>query len=84
MVFWYDLIAPMPPCGVPVTPARGIRAPPGQTSTVTGRTFQIWSQYSAIARSDENVPLRAVFKIDIRVQASVSRHAAPTLCWQST
>ena len=52
--------------------------------TVTGRTFQMSSQYSAIARSDENLPLRAVFRIDIRVHASRSCHAALTRSWQST
>src|SRR5574337_383705 len=46
--------------------------------TVTGCTFQISSQYSSMARSDENLPLRAVFRIDMRVHLSVSCHAAPT------
>jgi hypothetical protein len=41
------------------------------------------SQYSSIARSDENLPLRAVFRIDIRVHAEVSCHAALTRSWHS-
>ena len=35
--------------------------------TVSGQTFQMSSQYSAMARSDENLPLRAVFTMDIFV-----------------
>jgi hypothetical protein len=31
-----------------------------------------------MARSDENLPLRAVFMIDIRVQATMFSHAAWT------
>ena len=46
----------------------GSAAGAGYTFTVTGRTFQMSSQYSAIAQSDENFPLRAVFRIDIRLQ----------------
>jgi hypothetical protein len=30
------------------------------------------AQYSRMVRSDENLPLRAVFKIDMRVQRSGS------------
>ena len=56
---------------------------PGYTLTVTGLTFQMSWQYSTMARSDENLPLRAVFRIDIRVQASVSCQAALTRSWQS-
>ena len=44
--------------------------------TVSGQTFQMSSQYSAMARSDENLPLRAVFRMDILVQDSLSCHAA--------
>ena len=55
-----------------------------QIFTVSGWTFQISSQYSAMARSDENLPLRAVFKMDIFVHASLSCHAALTWSWQST
>jgi hypothetical protein len=65
-------------------------APPGRSSqaahtvTVSGQTFQMSSQYSAMARSDENLPLRAVFRIDIFVHASLSSHAALTCSWQLT
>ena len=52
--------------------------------TVSGQTFQMSSQYSAMARSDENLPLRAVFRMDIFVHDSLSCHAALTCCWQST
>ena len=41
--------------------------------TESGHTFQISSQYSAMARSDENFPLRAVFKMDIFVQRVLVR-----------
>jgi hypothetical protein len=51
--------------------------------TVTGWTFQMSSQYSVMDRSDENLPLRAVLRIDIRVHASVSCHAALTRPWHS-
>jgi len=40
------------------------------SSTVIGWTFQISSQYSLIERSEENFPIRATFRIDIRVQRS--------------
>lgn len=58
--------------------------PTGYRSTGIASTFQISSQYSAIARSDENFPLRAALMIDIRDQVSSSCHAALTLAWQST
>jgi hypothetical protein len=51
---------------------------------VSGQTFQISSQYSVMARSDENLPLRAVFRMDIFVHDSVSCHAALTRSWQFT
>jgi hypothetical protein len=51
--------------------------------TVSGQTCQMSSQYSAIARSDENLPLRAVFRIDIFVHDSPSSHAALTSSWHS-
>jgi hypothetical protein len=46
--------------------------------TRTAVTFQMSSQYSVIARSEENFPLRAVLRMDIRVQASTSCQAALT------
>ena len=51
---------------------------------VSGQTLQMSSQYSAMARSDENLPLRAVFRMDIFVHNSLSWHAALTWSWQST
>ena len=39
-------------------------------ATFTGAIFQIESQYSRIARSEENLPARAVLRIDMRVQAA--------------
>jgi hypothetical protein len=42
-------------------------------STFTGSAFQMSRQYSFIARSEENFPIRAVFRTDIRVQRSLSR-----------
>ena len=41
------------------------------------------SQYSAIERSEENLPLRAELRIDLRVHASVSYQVALTSCWQA-
>jgi len=35
--------------------------------TLIGRAFQILSQYSLMDRSEENLPIRATFRIDIRV-----------------
>jgi hypothetical protein len=43
-----------------------------QAFTVMGLTFQMSSQYSVMARSDENLPLRAVLRMDIRVQCLTS------------
>jgi len=44
----------------------------------TGGTFQISSQYSPIARSEENLPLRAQLSMDLRIQPSVSSQAVLT------
>lgn len=41
-----------------------------QGATSTGFTFQISLAYSAIVRSELNLPVLAMFKIDFRVQAS--------------
>jgi hypothetical protein len=54
------------------------------TSTLIGPTFQMSSQYSAMARSEENLPLRAALRIDMRDHASASCQAALTRAWQST
>lgn len=48
--------------------------------TFTGFTFQISSQYWAIALSEEKKPMRAVFRIDICVQRSLSAQAFPASC----
>jgi len=42
-------------------------------TTETGFTCQIFSQYSSIARSEENFPILATLRMDIRVQRSTSR-----------
>ena len=52
-------------------------------STGIGRTFQIRSQYSPIARSDENRPMRAVLRMDLRHHCPVSRQARSTSDWQA-
>ena len=57
---------------------------PSHHSTDSGVTCQISSQYSLMARSDENLPLRAVLRIDIRVQRSTSCQAELTRSWHST
>jgi hypothetical protein len=43
------------------------------SSTGTARAFQISAQYSRMVRSEENLPQRAVLRIDMRVQRSLSR-----------
>lgn len=50
----------------------------------TGFTFHIFSQYSLMERSEENLPMRATLRMDILAQACSSRKAAATLSWQST
>ena len=45
------------------------------SSTLTGLASQISLQYSRIARSEENFPIRAVLRIDIFAQLSASLKA---------
>lgn|GEM_PF-2637453 len=52
--------------------------------TGTGFTFHISSQYSLMERSEENFPVRAVLRIDIRAQRGRSWNAALAVAWQST
>ena len=47
-------------------------------TTRTGLIFQMSSQYSRMARSDENLPMRAVLRIDMRVHCLVFLYAADT------
>ena len=51
--------------------------------TASALRFQVSWQYSAMARSDENLPLYALLMIDIRVHFSASSQAASTCCWQA-
>ena len=48
-----------------------------------GFTFQIFSQYSRIDRSDENLPILATFSIAILFQVPVSFQVFPTRSWQA-
>ena len=57
--------------------------PVAQVRTFIGGTFQIWSQYSRMDRSEENLPLRAALRIDILDQVSRSFHAWSTRSWHS-
>ncbi len=41
--------------------------------TFRASTFQIFSRYSWMDRSEENLPIRATFRMDLRVHASWSR-----------
>lgn len=68
------------------THLNGARAPDAAQSSAifTGAIFQIRSQYSATARSDENFPERAVLRIDMRAQRAGSCHAALTRAWHAT
>lgn len=43
-----------------------------ESLTGTGATFQISWQYSAMARSEENLPIRAVFRMERRAHAARS------------
>ncbi len=56
--------------------AHGDSVPSSATSN--GDTRHTSRPYSAIARSEENFPERAVFRIDMRVQRSRSAQAAST------
>ncbi len=49
----------------------------------TGGRRQISVAYSRIARSEENRPARAVFRIEDRIQLAGERQAASTRRWQS-
>jgi hypothetical protein len=49
----------------------------------TGGTCQMSSQYSTMARSEENLPLRAQLSMDLRVHPSVSTQAVLTFSWAS-
>lgn len=69
-------------CGGTSTTATRARLAEGQTIG-TRLTFQMSSQYSAMARSDENLPLRAVLRIDIRSQAAPLRQVSLTSFWQT-
>src|SRR5262249_27439345 len=56
----------------------GVAAGQSSIGTGSGATSQISRMYSRIARSEENFPMRAAFRIDIRVHRSRSRHAEST------
>lgn len=43
-----------------------------------GQAPQMFSQYWSIARSEENMPLHAVLRIDMRDQVSPLSHARET------
>src|ERR1700740_1535545 len=53
------------------------------TFTCDGVAFQTRSQYSRIERSEENFPMRATLRIDLRDQAIGSPQRALTAFWQS-
>src|SRR5262249_47849748 len=57
---------------------------PGSSTTLTGFAPQMLSQYSSTARSEENLPPRAVLRIDMRVQCSSSCHTVLTRSSQAT
>ena len=50
----------------------------------TACTRQMSRQYSRIVRSEENLPVRAALRIDMRVQRSRSRYTSLTPFWHST
>ena len=52
--------------------------------TGTGFACQMSRAYSRMVRSEENIPERALLRIDMRTQESMSRIArADTRCWHS-
>ena len=51
--------------------------------TSSGFTFQMFSQYSRMARSDENPPIRATLRIDLRSQSAASSQQRLTASWHS-
>ena len=53
-------------------------------STFRGSTFQMLLQYSAMERSEEKKPVRAVFSTDIRFQCIRSVQARLTASWALT
>jgi hypothetical protein len=59
--------------------ALGVLAP--VSCYIPGFTFQISRAYSRIDRSAEKWPIRATFKMDIRVQRSRLRQASSTSRW---
>ena len=64
-------------------PLRGTPRSTQPRAILIGCTFQIRSQYSRIARSEENFPARAVLRIDICIHLAGSRQAALTRSWQA-
>ena len=61
-----------------------VQEPQPAGSTGIGPTFQMFSLYSLMARSDENRPMRAVFRMDIRHHCPGSRQARSTCAWHAT
>ena len=53
-------------------------------STLRGSTFQMLLQYSAIERSEEKKPVRAVLRTDMRFQCMRSVQARLTVSWALT
>ena len=66
------------PCGHP--PYAGYA---GCKSSGQGATFQIFSAYSRIARSEEKGAMRAVLRMDMRSQRGRSIQARATCSWHS-
>lgn len=64
---------------------------PGKAGRVAGYSFRVrqWSifqillQYSAMERSEENLPMRLTLRMDIFAQCSVLQNICPTCFWQS-
>lgn len=54
---------------------KGLRRARARHGIRTGDSFQMSRAYSAMVRSEENFPERAVFRIAIRAQRSLSRNA---------
>jgi len=68
----------------PAALSGSVQEPQPAGSTGIGPTFQMFSLYSLMARSDENRPMRAVFRMDIRHHCPASRQARSTCAWHAT
>lgn len=68
-----DLEAIKPGWRLPSTRSMAAKLEVNRSTVYIGLVCQMSRQYSRIERSDENLPMRATFRIDIRIQRAASR-----------